>query len=167
MRMPRGHTLAELLVVVLILGALACVAVPRLSLEARDRRQAEVEARKIVSALRRTRSLAILQAATHPGGFALEIRRHGKATSYEILDLDNSAVVDSQALASGVRCQGHSRFCFNGLGALKESGRAFVDISLSDTTFAVTVTPSTGAVQCVKSKPHGKHTADRSISRRE
>ena len=51
MRMPRGHTLAELLVVVLILGALACVAVPRLSLEARDRRQAEVEARKMLEDL--------------------------------------------------------------------------------------------------------------------
>lgn len=152
MRVGRGHTLAELVVIVLILGALACVAVPRLPFSARDRRQAEVEARKIVSGLRRTRSLAILQAATHPGGFALEIRRQGKVTSYEILDLDNSAVVDSHALASGVRCQGDSRFCFNGLGALKDSGRAFVDVSLSDTTFAITVTPSTGAVQCVKSE---------------
>ena len=152
MRVPRGHTLAELVVVVLILGALTCIAVPRLPFWARDRRQAEVEARKIVSGLRRTRSLAILQAATHPGGFALVIGRHGQATGYEILDLDNSAVVDSQTLASGVRCQGHSRFCFNGLGALKDSGRAFVDVSLADTTFAISVTPSTGAVQCVKSK---------------
>lgn len=161
MRVLRGHTLAELLVVVLIIGVLTCVAVPRLPFRARDRQQAEGEARKIVIGLRRTRSLAILHAATHPKGYAFEIRRQGLATSLVVLDLDNSAVVDSQTLAAGVRCQGDLRFSFNGLGALKESGQASLDVSLSDRTFRITVTPGTGAVQCVQSEPHGIHTADR------
>jgi type II secretory pathway pseudopilin PulG len=150
MRMPKGHTLAELLVIVLIVGVLASVAIPRFSLGTGGRREAEMEARKIITDLRRTRSLAILHAATHPKGFALEIRHQGTSTQCEILDLDDSTVIDSRRVAKGVRCTGATRFSFGGLGALTGSGPASLEVSASGTTFELAVVPSTGSVRCVE-----------------
>lgn len=150
MRPSKGYTLAELLVIVLIIGVLTSVTIPRLQFGTRDVKQAEVEARKIITDLRRTRSLAILYAATHPAGFALEIRHKGKTTSYEIRDLDNSKVVDSQTLATRVSCTGTSRFVFGPLGALMDSADASLVVSASEATFEIAVVPSTGAVRCVK-----------------
>lgn len=150
MRLPRGYTLTELLVIVLIVGILTSVAVPRLPFGTLGGRPAEVEAQKIVADLRRTRSLAILHAVTHPNGFALEIRRQNKGTSCSILDLDASTVVDSRTLPTGVRCTGTARFSFGGLGALKEPVGAPLDVSASGRTFEITVAASTGAVRCVE-----------------
>lgn len=150
MRNLRGHTLAELLVIVLIIGVLTSIAIPRLQFGAKDRKQAEVEARRIVTDLRRTRSLAILHAATHPAGFALEIHRQGNTTRCEILDLDNSEVVASRTLPAGIHCEGRSRLAFNGLGALTDPAEASLTVSASDATFEIAVVPSTGSVRCVR-----------------
>ncbi len=146
----KGHTLAELLVIVLIIGVLTSIAIPRLQFGTKDRKQAEVEARKIVTDLRRTRSLAILHAATHPAGFALEIHHQSNTTRCEILDLDNSEVVASQTLPAGVHCEGTSRLAFNGLGALTDPAEASLTVSASDATFEITVVPGTGTVRCVQ-----------------
>jgi len=148
MRTSRGYTLGELVAIVLILGILTCVAVPRLSFGILGGRQSELEARKLVTDLRRARSLAILHAATHPKGFALEIRREGGNTVCAILDVDRSEVVDSRPMATEVRCSGATRFWFSGLGSLKDCGRTSLKLSDADRAFRITVVPSTGAVRC-------------------
>lgn len=142
----KGYTVAELVVVVLILGVLTCVAVPRLQLGLRDGRQAESTAWKIVTDLRRARSLAILHAATNPQGFALDIRRG----AYHIVDLSNSRIIDSQTIGSRILCEGGSTFEFGPLGALTEGHDKALRISAGDRTFAITIVPATGMVKCTE-----------------
>jgi MSHA pilin protein MshC len=144
----RGYTVAELLVVVLIIGVLAAVGVPRLQFGLRDRSQGSVTARKIVTDLRRTRSLAILHAATNPQGFALQVHRQGRRTAYDLVDLSNSRVVDSHALDSSVVCAGEASFQFGPLGALKDGSDTSLELSAGSSTFELTVTPATGTVRC-------------------
>lgn len=146
----KGYTVAELVVVVVILGVLTCVAVPRLQLGLRDGRQAESTAWKIVADLRRTRSLAILHAATNAQGFALNIQRSARRTAYHIVDLSNSRIVDSQTIGESILCEGGSTFEFGPLGALAEGHDKTLRISAGERTFAITVVPATGMVKCIE-----------------
>lgn len=146
----RGYTVAELLVVVLIIGVLAAVGVPRLQFGLRDRSQGSVTAWKIVTDLRRARSLAILHAATNPQGYALNVRRRGKKTIYDLVDLSNSRVVDSHDVDSSVVCAGEASFQFGPLGALRDGSDTSLELSAGSSTFELTVVPATGTVQCVE-----------------
>src|SRR4030042_940289 len=66
-----AFTLLELILMVSILGILLSIAVPRLKFDTLARYKADTVARKIVTDLRRTRSLAIGEAATTKDGYRL------------------------------------------------------------------------------------------------
>jgi Tfp pilus assembly protein FimT len=150
MKRRQGYTVAELVVVVLILGVLTYVAVPRLPFTARKRNLAESTAWKIVTDLRRTRSLAILHAATNPQGYALDVRRRGGRMAYQILDLSTSRIIDSQTVDPSVLCEGGPRFEFGPLGALKEGSDRALEVFAADHRFAIAVIPATGMVKCIQ-----------------
>ena len=151
MKRPTAYSLVELLIVVAILSTLAFVAVPRLQFGAIRQRKAEVAALDVVAALRRTRSLAILNAATNQTGFALQIQRAGGNTSYQITDLSNSSVVDSHSLDSEVTCTGGQSFQFGPLGTLKQGSDSALSVSSGGRTCAITIVPGTGLVKCNES----------------
>jgi len=146
----KGYTLAELLIVVLIIGVLAAVGVPRLQFGLRDSSQGNVTARKIVTDLRRTRSLAILNAAINPQGYALNVRRQGQKTTYDLVDLSTSEVVDSHAVDPGVVCTGGTTFEFGPLGSLKEGSDTSLELSAGTSSFELHIIPATGAVRCLE-----------------
>ena len=151
MKRPTAYSLVELLIVVAILSTLAFVAVPRLQFGAIRQRKAEVAALDVVAALRRTRSLAILNAATNQTGFALQIQRAGGNTSYQITDLSNSSVVDSHSLDSEVTCTGGQSFQFGPLGTLKQGSDSALSVSAGGRTCAITIVAGTGLVKCNES----------------
>jgi Tfp pilus assembly protein FimT len=140
-----AHTLIELIVIVMILAALALIAVPRLRIAAIYREQADTVARKIVTDLRRTRQLAISNAATNSTGFTLS--RTG--STYQIIDDSNSATVDSHTIAPQISCGGGTDFSFGPLGNLRASSTPLT-VSAEGKTFTISVTPATGMIKCAE-----------------
>ncbi len=146
MRASRAYTVVELVVVVAILAAMAWIAVPRLNFGLVQDRQAEITAWRIATVLRRTRSMAICDAATNSKGFLLRIRQTGPATWYEIVDQDSQDVVVSEDLDSDIALAGRTLFEFSPLGALKEANAPELTVSGDGRAFVVRVVPPTGMV---------------------
>ena len=100
----KAFTLVEVLVVVLMLGVLAVIAIPRLSVAVLHRGKVEVTAAKIVADLRLARQLAITHAATNPRGFELDLVGHAPYEAYELHDRQSGTVVASYTIDPTVRC---------------------------------------------------------------
>ena len=138
-----AYSLAEMIVVVLILGVLTLIAIPRLNFAAMYHKQANAIAKKIVTDLRRTRTLAIANAANNTTGFTLSVSGSG----YQIIDDSNSATVDSQTIDSQITCGGGTVFSFGPLGNLR-AGATPITVSYEGKTYTITVISATGIVQC-------------------
>ena len=136
--------------VVLIIGALTYIAVPRLNLGALYRKQADTVARRIVTDLRRTRSLAISDAANNTDGYRLEMTGSSPYSGYRIVNLDTSDVVDMLEIESAVSCTGGSTFSFGRLGELKTGSDDSLVVSGSGESFTISIVSATGMVRCVE-----------------
>jgi len=145
-----AYSLAEMIVVVLILGALAVIAIPRLNFAALHHKQANTIARKIATDLRRTRTLAISKAVNNPSGYKLQMVGSSLYTSYQIIDSNSAAtVVDTLTIDSGISCTGGSLFKFGPLGnLLTGSSSTPITISSEGKTYTITVISATGIVEC-------------------
>jgi hypothetical protein len=167
-----AHTLVELIIIVVILATMVFIAVPRLRFAALYRKQADTVARKIVTDLRRTRQLAISNAATNTDGFQLRmiglsptpipvpvpaiILLAGPVspikgyTSYEIINLKTETTIDSYTIDSPIRCTGGRYFSFGPLGNLKAGSDTELTISASGKSFIISITPATGMILCTE-----------------
>ena len=145
-----AYSLAEMIGVVMILGALAFIAIPRLNFAAIHHKQAHTIAKTIVTDLRRTRTLAISKAANNPAGYRLQMVGSSPYTSYRIVDANSSGtVVDSQTIDSPISCTGGSIFNFGPLGNLLSGSSATpISVSSDGKTYTITVISATGIVQC-------------------
>ena len=143
----KAFTLTELIFVIVFLGILASVAVPRFNLAMVSKKKAHCLAQKIVTDLRRSRSLAIANAADNTAGFALNMNGAGPYTSYEIQNLDTSATVDSFTIDSDISCSGGVNFNFGPLGNLLAGSDTSVTVSAEGDSFTITITSATGMVK--------------------
>ena len=141
----RGFSLAELVLVVAMLGILAAVTIPRLPHEVIGRKRCEVSAAKMAGHLRWTRQLAITNAAANPTGFRLEMTGDAPYEAYRIVNAETAEVVASESINEGVLCTGTNTIAFNPLGALIE-GRAQLEFSAEGKTVALSVVAATGTV---------------------
>ncbi len=149
----KAFSLVELIIIVAIVAALAFIAVPRLQFAALYRKQADTVARKIVTNLRRTRRLAISDAANNTDGFALNMTGGSPYTGYEIEDLSTSTIITNGTFSidSAISCTGEANFQFGPLGNLKSGIDAQLIVSAGEKTFTITVIEATGTVKCVES----------------
>src|SRR4030042_5317847 len=140
-----AHTLIELIVIIAMLGALAFIAIPRLRFSAIYRKQADTDARKIVTDLRRARQLAISSAAPNTDGFALN--RAG--SNFEIVNLSNGTTVPNSTFSTNpkVTCAGGTAFQFGPLGNLKTGSDSQLTVSAETKNFIINITPETGTIK--------------------
>ena len=143
-----GYSLIELVIIVAFIGVIAAIAVPRLNFSAVSRQKAGTIAGKIVTDLRRTRRLAISDAAVNTAGFSLNMTGGEPYTGYEIENLQTSETVDSQAIDPDISCTGGGTFQFGPLGNLKASSDTQLVISDPGKTFTITIIAATGTVKC-------------------
>jgi len=148
----RAYSLVELIVVVLSIGILATVVAPRLNIAAITKHKAEAAARKLVIDLRRTRRLAIANAAINTRGFKLKMTKPSPYyTAYEIENMNTGETMDSHTLDSKVLCKADGEFMFGPLGNLRSgSGTQIVLASAGGKSFAITIIPATGMIKCTE-----------------
>ena len=147
-----AYSLVELIVIVVIVGVLAIMAVPRLRYATLYRKQADTVAKKIVTDLRRTRRLAISDAANNTDGFALNMTGAGPYTGYEIEDLSTSTIITNGTFSidSAISCTGGANFQFGPLGNLKAGSDTQLTVSAEGKTFTITIIPATGTIKCTE-----------------
>ncbi len=153
--MKQGKTafsLVELLIVVMFLGIFAVIAVPRFNFAMVSRHKAEAVARKLVVDLRRTRGLAISDAANNSQGYELKMVGSVPYTAYEIENMDTHEMVDSHTTDGiTINCPTGHKFRFGPLGELKSGSATQMVISAQGKTFTITIIPATGLVKCTES----------------
>ena len=145
-RQEKAITLVELILIVLFLGILAAITVPRLNFPAITRKQADTVARKIVTDLRRTRRLAISNAADNTDGYALN--RTG--LTYKIVDSSDGTTIETFSIDSKISCSDGTSFQFGPLGNLKTGADSQLTVSAEGKTFTISIIPATGIIQCTE-----------------
>jgi len=143
-----GYSLIELVMIVAFIGIIAAIAVPRLNFSAVSKQKADTIAGKIVTDLRRTRRLAITDAAVNTSGFTLNMTGGEPYVGYEIENLQTSEMIDSHTIDPDISCTGGGTFQFGPLGNLKASSNTQIIVSDSGKTFTITITAATGTVKC-------------------
>ncbi len=145
-----AYSLVELIIIVIFLGILAAIAVPRLNFSAISKQSTDNLAWKIATDLRRTRSLAISNAANNTDGFALNMTGSAPYSGYQIQNLATLAIIDSHSIDSGINCIGGNQFKFGPLGnMLTGSGNQLV-VSTPGKTCTINLTTATGMVKCTE-----------------
>ena len=153
MKHRNAYTLVELVVVVAIVGIFAAIAVPRLQFGAVRVKAADGVARKLVTDLRRSRSMALRDAVSNTAGYQVVMTGSSPYTGYDIEDLSDSSTVDSFTFPANVTvtCPGNTHFDFGPLGNLKSGSGTQIIVSANGKTFTLTITSATGSVLCTTS----------------
>ena len=148
-KLHKAYSLVELIIVVLFIGILAAICVPRIDFAIVSKQKVDTVAQKIVTDLRRTRRLAISDAANNTIGYELKLTGSGPYTGYEIRNLDTATTIDSLTIDSDISCTGDDEFEFGPMGNL--TGSDFqLKVAAQGRSFTITIISATGMVKCVE-----------------
>ena len=145
----RAFSLVEVILIVVMLGVFAAIAVPRLNFAIVRQYKAETTAKKIVTSLRLGRALAISEAAHNTKGFDLNMLGGSPYTGYEIENADTKAIASTCTIDSDVSVTGDGAFKFEPLGYM-QTGDGQLTVSAEGKSFTITIFGVTGVAQCVE-----------------
>ena len=150
-RKAEAYSLVEMILAVLFIGIFAAITVPRLSFAIISKNKAETTAKKIVTDLRRTRRMAISDAASNTEGFELKMLG-GPYDSYQIENRDTSEVLEVHEIDSAVTVNfsNSEKFSFEPLGNRKGGEDGNITVSAEGKTFTITVVRATGMIKCTE-----------------
>lgn len=146
----KAFTVAELVLVITLLGILAFVAVPRMQMDLLGRQAADTVARKVAMSLQLARRLAIAHSADSVDGFTLSMTGSSPYSGYEIVDNNTAEVVYSYSIDDSINCTGGANFGFGPLGNLLDGSASTLSVSSAGRSYTITVISATGAVKCVE-----------------
>ena len=150
----RAFSFIEVMIILVWIGILAAIAVPRLNFAIISKQKAENITMKVVTDLRLTRRLAISDAANNTKGFKLKMVGSSPYASYEIENDDTHVTVATHTLDPGVTitCPSGITFAFGPLGNLDPGSADEMEIKVSaeGRSFTITILKATGAVKCVE-----------------
>jgi len=149
-KIEAGFSLAELVIIVLILGALTFIAVPKLQFATLRRQKADTVASKIATDLRFTRQLAITNAAENISGYQLSMTGAGPYNGYDIINSETFEIVESYSIDSDISCTGGSLFKFGPLGNLLAGSGSQLTVSSEGKSFTINIVSATGMVKCTE-----------------
>jgi Tfp pilus assembly protein FimT len=144
----KAYSLIEAIIVVAIIGALAFIAVPRLNFAGMYKKQAHSIAKQITTDLRRTRTMAIVYAATNTTGYSLRMTGSSPYTGYQIVNDANSVVIDTLTIDSHISSSGGANFRFGPLGNLRAGSDSSLTVTSQGQTYTITLISGTGIVEC-------------------
>jgi Tfp pilus assembly protein FimT len=144
----KAVTLVELLIVVLLIGIMTFIAVPRMGFSIITGGKAQTTAQRVAAAIRHTRSLAIANAAINNQGFTLNIAGSSNPC-YTIVDVNTGRVVETGSIASDVNCTGADDFQFGPLGS-RLGDTDSLTVGAGRKTYIISVVSATGMVRCIK-----------------
>jgi Tfp pilus assembly protein FimT len=148
-RSAKAYTLAELVVVVVFVGILSAIAIPRINFAIIRKTKANTTAEQIVSGLRRTRRLAISDAAKNSDGYSFEMKGGTPYSGFEIKNEDNNNTIDTFTFDADVTITNDNEFNFGPLGNLLTVDTQ-IDVAAEGRSFTIRVVPATGMIKCVK-----------------
>jgi type II secretory pathway pseudopilin PulG len=141
--------MAEMLLVVIIIGILTAVAVPRFSMATVHTKQDEALIHKLTGDLRKTRMMAIANAADNSSGFQLRINT-SLPKSYEIRNLQTNQTVETFPVDSRTTFSGTTQFSFTTLGALNPTASVQLTVTGASKSWLFDVYGYTGSVKCTE-----------------
>ena len=151
-RKQNGFTLTEAILVVLFIGILSAITLPKLNQAVISRYKAETVAKHIVTQIRHTRSLAISNAVNNNNGFSLKFIGDEPYTGYELKNLDTEEILESHTVDPKVSITGLAdEFEFGPLGNL-QSDKTQIAVSAEGKSFTIDVIRATGTVKCTENE---------------
>ncbi len=146
----KGFSLVEFVVIVAFVGILIAISVPRMRYSTLYKKQASATAKKMITDLRRTRALAISDAAENTSGYALNMTGSSPYSGYEIVNLSTSTTITNGTFTidPDVSCTDGDNFQFGPLGNVLTGSDTQLTIAAEGKTYTITIIPATGMIQC-------------------
>jgi len=139
-----GHTLIELVFVVIVIALIAGIVIPRMGLTFTVKMKAYNVSRKLVSNLRYARRLAI----TNNENYRLHVNSVGN--EYMIYDSGDDQVGNTETIDSSITVSADKDFIFEPFGNADAASDTGISISADGNQYDITVTAATGRVVMTK-----------------
>lgn len=151
-RTKTGISFIEVLFVLVLLGILAAVALPRLQMGAVSKQTAKTFAHQLTADLRYARQLALTNAAENTLGFELVMSGSGSYSGYQIRNRQTAAAVHTYPISPDIQVTGGGTFVFGPFGNLLTGSDTALQVAAGDESYSITVFPATGSVLCQKNE---------------